>query len=64
MRKNGAELVMALIGITSVALLIVYGLTATAGSAQTDVTFWLLTAAFVVYIAWDVRRHLRKIRSP
>ncbi len=54
---------MVLIGVTAAVLLVTYGLIAQGGSAVTDPVFWILAAAFLVYIGWDVRRHLKSMRT-
>ncbi len=63
MDSNTADLVLILTGVIAVVLLVAWGLLAAAGSAGFDPVFWILVAAFVVYIAWDTRRHLRAIRT-
>jgi divalent metal cation (Fe/Co/Zn/Cd) transporter len=60
--RHAAELAMVLLGATSVVLLVAYGLLATGGTG-TDPVFWILVLAFLVYIGWDVRRHVRAMRS-
>ena len=52
---------MALLGVTSAALLIVYGLIG-AGTTANPPLFWIIVVAFLLYIGWDLRRHLRAIR--
>ena len=54
---------MILLGVTSAVLLVAYGVLAAGGSAETDPFFWILALAFLVYIGWDIRRHLRALRS-
>lgn len=54
---------MVLLGLTSAVLLVVWGLLAATGSGGIDPSFWLVAAAFLVYIVWDVRRHLKAIRA-
>lgn len=61
MERTAAELVMVLIGVTSAVLLVAWGVLASV-DAGADPVFWILATAFLVYIAWDVRRHLRAIR--
>ncbi len=63
MDRNAADLVMILTGVTAVVLLVAWGLLAAAGTAGFDPVFWLLAAAFIVYIGWDTRRHLKAIRT-
>jgi len=57
-----AELAMVLLGVTSAVLLVAYGLVGAGGTADTDPVFWLLALAFLIYVGWDIRRHLRAMR--
>ncbi len=59
MDPSTSNLLMILVGATSVALLAMYALS----SAGSDPLFWLFVVAFVVYIVWDIRRHLRGMRA-
>ncbi len=54
---------MVLLGVASAVFLVAYGLVASGGGVVTDPVFWLLAVAFLVYVGWDTRRHLRAIRS-
>lgn len=63
MASRAADVGMIVIGVTSAVLLVVYGMLAAGGSAETDPVFWILVLAFLVYIGWDIRRHLRAMRS-
>jgi threonine/homoserine/homoserine lactone efflux protein len=58
MERSTADLLMILVGATSAALLALYALT----SAANDPVFWLFVVAFIVYIGWDILRHLRSMR--
>ena len=62
MDANIADVAMISTGVTTVVLLVAWGLVASAGSAGFDPVFWILAAAFIVYIGWDTRRHLKAIR--
>ena len=58
-----AEVAMILLGVTSAVALVVWGLLAFTGSTGADPIFWVFAAAFLVYVGWDTRRHVRVIRS-
>ncbi len=62
MDRSAAELALSLLGVTSAVLLVAYGLLSSAVPPGADPLFWLLTIAFLVYVAWDVRRHIRGMR--
>ncbi len=53
---------MVLLGLSAAVLLVTYGLLAQGGSAVTDPVFWVLAVAFLVYIGWDLWRHVRSLR--
>ncbi len=63
MKEDAAELVLALLGVTTAVLLVVWGVLTYETGAAVDLLFWILAAAFVVYIVWDTRRHLKAIRA-
>ncbi len=63
MKEDAADLVLALLGVTTAVLLVVWGVLTYEAGAAVDLLFWILAAAFVVYIAWDTRRHLKAIRA-
>ena len=62
MDRDAAELVVILLGVTSGVLLVAWGLLTAAAGVGTDPLFWVLAAAFLVYLAWDVRRHVLALR--
>ncbi len=55
---------MVALGLVSVTLLFIYGMVAFTSSAGVDPIFWIFVVFFLVYIVWDVRRHLRAIYAP
>ena len=63
MARQRADMVMILLGVTSAVLLIAYGVVAAMGTEGSDPIFWLLVIAFLVYLTWDIRRHLRALGS-
>ena len=62
MVARAADFAMVLLGLVSAALLVVYGLISAAGTAN-PILFWIIVVAFLVYIGWDVRRHIRAMHS-
>ncbi len=63
MDRRAAEFVMVLLGVSAAVLLVTYGLLAQGGTAVTDPIFWILAVAFLVYIGWDIWRHVRSLRG-
>ena len=55
---------MVALGLVSVTLLLIYGMIAFSSSAGVDPFFWIFVVFFLVYIVWDIRRHLRAAYAP
>lgn len=54
---------MVLLGVTSAVLLVAWGVLTAASGGGADPVFWILAAAFLVYLAWDIRRHVVSMRT-
>ncbi len=63
MAKEHAELAMMILGAASAILLVGYGLLAVGVTSETSLVFWAVTLAFLVYVGWDLRRHLRNVHG-